>query len=139
MEKGVVLIVFLCLLISALAVDKSKFKTCEQSGFCKRNRGLNGPERQPIQFSVVESSIKQKERSVEGEILSSKKGDEGRKLSFVLTAYKSGVLRLEVDEVEGVKPRYRVKDILLPLQEVKLSYESNSNLLSWGKNVCFRT
>ncbi|KAL2040702.1 hypothetical protein N7G274_006681 [Stereocaulon virgatum] len=100
-------VLILCLLRPAVTVKHENFKTCEQSGFCKRNRAyadraatLGQSWSSP--YTLVSDSIKIKSGHVTGTVLKSLKGDtaESVRLPIKITFLQSGVARVTVDELK---------------------------------------
>ncbi|CAD5223769.1 unnamed protein product [Bursaphelenchus okinawaensis] len=95
----------------AYAADKSKFKTCEQVGFCKRHR--QGQERVP--YSIIPSSVKANETA----LLAQLKSKENT-LELAVIVLKDSTLRIFADESgERQRARYIPYDAFvgLPTQE----------------------
>ncbi|CAG4975279.1 unnamed protein product [Colias eurytheme] len=95
---------------STLGVDRNNFKTCEQSGFCKRLRALK-PEKS--QYSLNIDSV-----FVHGNVLSAEIvtiNTEGEKKNILwhyalrLSALVDGTFRVEIDEADPLYPRYRTQ------------------------------
>lgn len=90
-------------------VKHENFKTCEQSGFCKRNRAYadtaasrgaywNSP------YQVDPQSISVKEGQVSGRILKSIDGNAERiELPFIISFLQSGSVRVNIDEARRQK------------------------------------
>lgn len=96
------------------AVNRADFKTCEQSSFCKRHRALEPG--QP-KYVVLPETVK-----LDGSVLSAhlRQKENGRLLSLRLTSLHDSTLRLSLDEVEGLRPRFRADDALTgPPKEAK--------------------
>ncbi|XP_049882112.1 neutral alpha-glucosidase AB isoform X2 [Pectinophora gossypiella] len=103
-------------LVAALAisgcfgVDRNNFKTCEQSGFCKRLRALK-PEKSQYVLNL-DTVI------VHGNVLSAEvntmdyEGDKKVVLwhyALRLSALVDGTFRIEIDEADPLYPRYRTQ------------------------------
>ncbi|KAI5631089.1 glycosyl hydrolases family 31 domain-containing protein [Phthorimaea operculella] len=93
-----------------LGVDRNNFKTCEQSGFCKRLRAIN-PEKS--QFTLNLDTV-----IVHGNVLSAEVNTvdtEGEKKTVLwhyalrLSALVDGTFRIEIDEADPLYPRYRTQ------------------------------
>ncbi|CAH2098841.1 unnamed protein product [Euphydryas editha] len=91
-----------------LGVDRNNFKTCEQSGFCKRLRSFK-PEKS--QYSLNLDTV-----IVHGNVLSAEVvtvDTEGEKKTVLwhyalkLSALSDGTFRVELDEADPLYPRYR--------------------------------
>ncbi|KAL3097089.1 hypothetical protein niasHS_002805 [Heterodera schachtii] len=88
---------FFVLLSFAFSVDKSNFKTCDQSGFCKRHRAKKD---NPI-YNVRAESVKTNESSIEAILESSV-----NRLSMVLALLEDDQLRLLIDEIKPIRQRF---------------------------------
>lgn len=87
---------------AVMGVKKHDFKTCEQSGFCKRNRALaddiasHGRAASP--YRLDPNTIRMKNGQVEGTILKTTSDSGKIKLPMTVTFLDSGSARLQVDE-----------------------------------------
>ncbi|XP_064409152.1 neutral alpha-glucosidase AB, partial [Latimeria chalumnae] len=99
---------WLSLCITAtLAVDRSNFKTCDQSSFCKRQRNVkagNSP------YRALLDSLQLSEKNVKIQLV-----NEANKIPFLLEVYglQGNVARIKINELNPLKPRYKVQDVLL--------------------------
>ncbi|KAJ8707977.1 hypothetical protein PYW08_010343 [Mythimna loreyi] len=104
------------LLVAALAlsgsyaVDKNNFKTCDQSGFCKRLRGFK-PEKS--QYTLNLDTV-----LVHGNVLSAEVNTVDTSTpqrtvlwhyALRLSALVDGTFRVEIDEADPLYPRYRTQ------------------------------
>jgi len=124
------LLVFLVLMLcinDTLAVDKSKFRTCDTASFCKRNRDLN----KNLSFSLVPETISTTKAGLAAEVLRS----DMVVFSLELTIYENNILRLKMNEKSPLKPRYEVPDVLLPLRTAQSTYKDHK--LSFGTSNTF--
>lgn len=93
---------------SVQSVDKSKFKTCSQSNFCKRNRNLNP---QDFFYEINSTSIKVSPSTIEATLYSIK--HPGKPLSFRLQSIENGIIQIKIDEKNS--KRYQgPKEVLVP-------------------------
>ncbi|KAI4131505.1 MAG: hypothetical protein LQ347_002953 [Umbilicaria vellea] len=99
------IVVFAPLIIfspAAEAVKRENFKTCEQSGFCKRNRAFADATSSNVPgvsaYRLDSSSIKHSTGQLRATILKIVAGSEIVRLPFNITLYKSGVARVTIDE-----------------------------------------
>uniref|UniRef100_A0A0N4ZV17 Gal_mutarotas_2 domain-containing protein n=1 Tax=Parastrongyloides trichosuri TaxID=131310 RepID=A0A0N4ZV17_PARTI len=91
------LFLILLALIGIFGVDKNNFKTCEQSGFCKRHRNFkSSPD-----YSVDSSSIKLSDTTFETLLISKR-----NKLVLKVTGLKDSTLRVVIDESNGIRKRF---------------------------------
>eukprot|EP01114_Cavostelium_apophysatum_P007213 TRINITY_DN1908_c0_g1_i2.p1 TRINITY_DN1908_c0_g1~~TRINITY_DN1908_c0_g1_i2.p1 ORF type:complete len:931 (+),score=264.69 TRINITY_DN1908_c0_g1_i2:127-2919(+) len=106
------LVIFLAL--GTLAVDRSKFKKCDQSSFCKRNRAFNDLPTEHLPLYNVSSSIKRVGTSkISAEINSP---FTSKPLQLELHALQQNTFRLRITENDP--KRYQgPQDILLPLKD----------------------
>uniref|UniRef100_A0A1I7UPS8 Gal_mutarotas_2 domain-containing protein n=1 Tax=Caenorhabditis tropicalis TaxID=1561998 RepID=A0A1I7UPS8_9PELO len=95
-----------CFLFGSLdAVDRQNFKTCEQSGFCKRHRAVTSP----TGYEVVTDSIKINDTGLHALL---KNKDTTLKLSIV--TLKDSTVRVVIDENEGaLRKRYQPLEALV--------------------------
>ena len=94
------------------AVDRSKFKTCDTSSFCKRHRHrTTEPELRVLPASVALSG---------GDITASMHSDAPGAPPFrlVVHIYESGVARVKIMEVNDLPPRWEVR--VVPVALVRL-------------------
>ncbi|XP_029842481.2 neutral alpha-glucosidase AB isoform X2 [Ixodes scapularis] len=87
-------------------VDRSNFKTCNDSGFCKRNRNMK-PGESPYQVQL--STIKVLGGRVEADVVNSRNGVV---LRLQLIALEEGVLRMRLDEPNAQVARFEPKEAL---------------------------
>ncbi|XP_001362291.1 neutral alpha-glucosidase AB isoform X2 [Monodelphis domestica] len=96
----------LCL-STAFAVDRSNFKTCDQSSFCKRQRAI-----QPG-FSPYRALLDSLELGPDA--LTVHLVNEVTKVVLLLElqGLKGNMTRIRIDELKPLRPRYRVPDVLV--------------------------
>ncbi|CAB3401024.1 unnamed protein product [Caenorhabditis bovis] len=116
------LIVALLVFVSIQAVDRQKFKTCDQSGFCKRHRAVTTQ----TGYEVIKDSIKINETGLHAKI---KNKDTTLRLSIV--SLKDSTVRVLIDDDEGaLRKRYQPLDALVERepsqQKVKKTKEEES-------------
>ncbi|RLV63727.1 hypothetical protein DV515_00017975, partial [Chloebia gouldiae] len=92
---------------AALAVDRGNFKSCEQSGFCRRQRRIqpgNSPYRallESLQLGPDVARIQLVNEATQVPLL------------LELWGLTGNVTRLRIQELAPLRPRYRVPDVLL--------------------------
>lgn len=101
---GLVALTF-TLVLSTLAVKRHDFKTCDQSGFCKRNRALADRSRHdgwlsPYTISAPTFAGGKLSAQVTNEVYPS------AKFRLDVTFQADGVARVQMDEVDGLRQRY---------------------------------
>ncbi|VDL71495.1 unnamed protein product [Nippostrongylus brasiliensis] len=97
------LILILGLLSVANAVDRLKFKICEQSAFCKRQRDVKA-----TGYEVVDDSVKFNETSLLAQIK-----NKDLTLDLFIVALEDSTFRVVIDEPKGaLRQRYRPLDAL---------------------------
>ncbi|KAH9258248.1 hypothetical protein BASA81_003297 [Batrachochytrium salamandrivorans] len=114
MRLAVVVPVLCCLLwfggMVVNAVDRSKFRTCEQTGFCKAYRTSNGPASFPnpnaLQFSP----------EVPGEVSNQ---------YLKITCLATGTFRVRIESPEDKKKRWESDQVLVDVTPGKLIQKSN--------------
>ncbi|XP_045457347.1 neutral alpha-glucosidase AB [Melitaea cinxia] len=91
-----------------LGVDKNNFKTCEQSGFCKRLRSFK-PEKS--QYSLNLDTVIIHGNVLAAEVVTvdteSEKESVLWRYALKLSALADGTFRVELDEADPLYPRYR--------------------------------
>uniref|UniRef100_A0A2K5HFR9 Glycoside hydrolase family 31 N-terminal domain-containing protein n=1 Tax=Colobus angolensis palliatus TaxID=336983 RepID=A0A2K5HFR9_COLAP len=90
-----------------LAVDRSNFKTCEESSFCKRQRSIR-PGLSP--YRALLDSLRLGPDSLTVHLI-----HEVTKVLLVLElqGLQKNMTRIRIDELEPRRPRYRVPDVLV--------------------------
>ncbi|KAJ0170469.1 hypothetical protein K1T71_013840 [Dendrolimus kikuchii] len=108
--KSLELILFIFTIGGIYAVDRNNFKTCDQSGFCKRLRSFK-PEKS--QYTLNLDSV-----LVHGNVLSAEvntidtlteKKTVLWQYTLRLSALIDGTFRVEIDEADPLYPRYRTQ------------------------------
>ncbi|XP_059811360.1 neutral alpha-glucosidase AB isoform X2 [Hypanus sabinus] len=89
------------------AVDRSNFKTCEQSSFCRRQRNIK-PENSP--YRALLNSLEVSEKNIKLQII-----NEVSKVPLLLEVYglQGNMTRIKINELIPLKPRYEVQDVLI--------------------------
>ncbi|KAH7071240.1 glycosyl hydrolases family 31-domain-containing protein [Paraphoma chrysanthemicola] len=100
--------VLCCLFAPAVSVKHENFKTCDQSGFCKRNRlfadDVSAASSYTSPYAVVPASIKFNKGQLEAVVLKTVKvGGEKVPLPLTITFLESGVARVTLDEEKRAK------------------------------------
>uniref|UniRef100_A0A452SSG2 Glucosidase II alpha subunit n=1 Tax=Ursus americanus TaxID=9643 RepID=A0A452SSG2_URSAM len=90
-----------------LAVDRSNFKTCEESSFCKRQRSIR-PGLSP--YRALLDSLQLGPDALTVHLI-----NEVTKVVLVLElqGLQKNMTRIRIDELEPRRPRYRVPDVLV--------------------------
>ncbi|KAM7086269.1 neutral alpha-glucosidase AB isoform 1-T1 [Molossus nigricans] len=90
-----------------LAVDRSNFKTCEESSFCKRQRSIR-PGHSP--YRALLDSLQLGPDALTVHLI-----NEVTKVLLVLElqGLQKNMTRIRIDELEPRRPRYRVPDVLV--------------------------
>ena len=92
------------------AVDRNKFRTCQQSSFCRRSRGMEpGTSVYSLDVSTLQVSSGQAEVML--------KHDEDR-FRMEISALKNGVFRVKIREAFPLVPRFEVPEVLVSEPEV---------------------
>ncbi|KAK5728464.1 glucosidase II [Elasticomyces elasticus] len=98
----------LCSLLTlAVSVKHENFKTCSQSGFCKRNRAYADTAAAQAStwtspYALQSNSIKFSQGLLTG-VVTKKAGDETIRLPLTVSFYESGVARVTIDEEKRQK------------------------------------
>ncbi|KAG8177548.1 hypothetical protein JTE90_015952 [Oedothorax gibbosus] len=125
------------LLLSTLSifiecVDRSIFKTCDQSGFCKRHRSTQ-PRQSPYYLEM--GSFKIYPTRLEGVLVNSQ---NGVMLKLDLIALKNNMLQLKATELNPIRPRYEAKEALVGDPEESsmevISQDSDKVVVGFGPN-----
>ncbi|KAK7173996.1 hypothetical protein R3I93_003734 [Phoxinus phoxinus] len=125
---SLLLILLLCL--SAQAVDRSNFKTCDQSTFCKRQRELK-PGQSP--YRALLDTLELSDSRITLQLI-----NDNNKVRLLLELYRlqGNMTRVKINELKPLKPRYEVPDVLIsdPLTEPLsvVSQDENSLVLCLG-------
>ncbi|XP_018115471.1 neutral alpha-glucosidase AB isoform X1 [Xenopus laevis] len=118
-------LIFTVWFIPALTVDRSNFKTCDQSSFCQRQRKL-----QPglSTYRAALGSAKLSSDKLQVQLI-----DERNQASLLLEVYglDGNMTRIKINEINPLKPRYEVPDVLVgtPLPENLRVTEQDDNTL----------
>jgi len=121
-----IIALFLIALSFVNCVDHSKFKTCDQSGFCKRNREL-----QPGQskWQIDSSTIETVDHTVEA-LLSNPDNSVLLKLKLSSLLDDGSILRMHINEYNSIRHRYEALEALndekIALNKVELA-EKNAD------------
>ncbi|KAJ5708964.1 Glucosidase 2 subunit alpha [Penicillium malachiteum] len=97
-----------CIIVPGLTVKHENFKTCAQSGFCKRNRALaDDASAQGASWSspyeLDPSSVLFKDGQLTGILIKTTTNNEKFRLPVILSLLESGAARLVVDEEKRMK------------------------------------
>lgn len=93
---------------TANGVDHAKFRTCSQTGFCRRHRAVDTPH--PYLVAPNSLSLSSWSGDVSGKLHG---GPFGVSLNLQLIAYSSGVARMRITESTPLHgPRWEPQDIL---------------------------
>ncbi|KAL3232020.1 hypothetical protein MRX96_023103 [Rhipicephalus microplus] len=127
------LVVLFVVLGHVSLVDRSNFKSCNDSGFCKRNRNTKpGESPYNVELSTVKSTSSSR---VEADVINSKNGVA---LRLELVALEEGVLRMRLNEKESAVARFEPKEALLDtIKESDLHLENkddSSFTVTFGKH-----
>lgn len=127
------LVVLFVVLGHVSLVDRSNFKSCNDSGFCKRNRNTKpGESPYNVELSTVKSTSSSR---VEADVINSKNGVV---LRLELIALEEGVLRMRLNEKESAVARFEPKEALLDtIKESDLHLENkddSSFTVTFGKH-----
>lgn len=99
----------LCLLQSARGVDRSKFRTCAQTGFCKRHRDAV-ENAAGARHAVLENTVVLKDGLFEAQI--AVPGGTDAPLLVEARVFAPGVARLRINEVPA--QRWETTEVVLP-------------------------
>uniref|UniRef100_A0A1A7YRW6 Glucosidase, alpha, neutral AB n=1 Tax=Iconisemion striatum TaxID=60296 RepID=A0A1A7YRW6_9TELE len=126
-----VLVVWLALCLSGTwAVDRSNFKTCDQSSFCKRQRALKHGE---SPYRALLETMELTNTRLTLQLI-----NDNNKVRLLLELYRlqGNMTRVKINELKPLKPRYEVPDVLVrepPTEPLSvLSQDENGVVLSLG-------
>lgn len=128
-------IVLLCL-SSVWAVDQSKFKTCDQSGFCRRNRDLQAGQ---SKWEVDSSSV----QAIDGgalveAVLRNPDNEVLLKLRLSSLLDDGSILRMHISELKSERQRYEALEALnenVPTNKLELvEKNADSFKIKFGPN-----
>nr|UEK51610.1 glucosidase 2 alpha-E-like protein 2 [Parasacculina yatsui] len=88
---------------STLQVDRSKFKTCQQSGFCRRLRAFKDSDDTIYRIDPSSINVNEDDGLVQGVINNVK---DNVNLNLKITNLKGDMIRLNVNEGNPLFPRY---------------------------------
>ncbi|XP_033927555.1 neutral alpha-glucosidase AB isoform X2 [Melopsittacus undulatus] len=115
---------------AAIAVDRSNFKTCEQSGFCRRQRGLS-PGQSP--YRALLESLQLGPDAARIQLI-----NEATKVPLLLELWglRGNMSRIRIKELNPLRPRFEVPDVLVaepPVERLAVSGRDEGSLeLSLG-------
>lgn len=109
-------------------VDRNKFKTCSQSGFCQRCRGLKGGE---TPFVLDPATLHLSPTAVESLLVNT---HNGVKFKLELFGLVDNTFRIKINEAFPLKPRFEVPLVLVsePEQAPIRLLSRDANSLSVG-------
>jgi hypothetical protein len=102
------------------AVDRSKFKTCSQSSFCRRHRDLPKV-KGAVAYTIDQSSLVLSGGEVSATITESRSNVQ---LTLRLIRYENNIVRVKIVEKNPLRPRYEVKDSILENQIKTVPFQS---------------
>lgn len=85
------------------AVDRTNFKSCQQSSFCRRCRGVQ-PGKSSYELHL--NTLKIEPSSIEAEMINT---ENGARFRFQLFALQDETFRMKINEWAPLKPRYEVQ------------------------------
>lgn len=100
---ALLLCIFSLCFYESLAVDRAKFKTCDQATFCKRHR----QQESPANYAVVPGSVRYNASALTAELTS-----HVNELKLTLVSLEDSTLRLLIDEKDGLRKRFQPLDAL---------------------------
>lgn len=106
-QPAIFLLIFL--IPPVILVDRSNFKTCEQSSFCRRQRKYR-PEVSPYQVDL-HSMVNSETGHLKFQLINSQA--EHVQLQLDIFTLEHRTLRVKINEVNPLRKRYEVKDTLV--------------------------
>uniref|UniRef100_A0A8R1DKZ6 Glycoside hydrolase family 31 N-terminal domain-containing protein n=1 Tax=Caenorhabditis japonica TaxID=281687 RepID=A0A8R1DKZ6_CAEJA len=102
---------------SLCAVDRQNFKTCQQSGFCKRHREIS----KPTGYEVISDSIKVNDTGLTALIK-----NKETTLTISIVSLKDSTVRVVIDENEGaLRKRYQPLDALTEKEPAQTKFKKS--------------
>nr|CAD7194435.1 unnamed protein product [Timema douglasi] len=92
---------------SVVGVDRNNFKTCQQSSFCRRCRGVE-PGKSP--YALQLNTLRVEDSSVEAILINT---NNLVQFKFQLFALLDATFRMKINELAPLKPRYEVQYALV--------------------------
>ncbi|XP_069116390.1 neutral alpha-glucosidase AB-like isoform X2 [Argopecten irradians] len=120
-----------CLLINNIfAVSRDNFKSCDQSGFCKRHRAVPSGE---SPYVILMDSLKIQSTNVQVQLLNTK---NNVRLLLELYGLQENTARLKINELNPIKPRFEIPigDVLVgePKQQGVKLIDKNDQSVTFG-------
>jgi len=92
---------------SAVAVDRSKFRTCEQGSFCRRfKKWTQRPQRNDALWSVLPDTRTATPGTGDFVFQVKHASEAAAHLALTFSVYASGMVRMRVNEIEPLQPRH---------------------------------
>ncbi|XP_017085755.1 neutral alpha-glucosidase AB [Drosophila eugracilis] len=94
------------LFVLADGVDPGNFKTCEQSSFCRRSRKVQSA---GSKYALIPGTLNTYADSLTADLVNK---ENHHQFAFKLEALEGSTFRLQIDEKQPLRPRYRVEHAL---------------------------
>ncbi|KAJ9579720.1 hypothetical protein L9F63_004646 [Diploptera punctata] len=101
------LIVELLTVQRSTAVDRNNFKSCQQSSFCRRCRGVQSGE---SSYELHLNTLKVEPSNIQADIVNTQ---NDARFHFQLFALQDGTFRMKINEKSPLKPRFEVPFALI--------------------------
>src|SRR3990167_3146753 len=115
------------IILQTYAVDRTRFKTCSQSDFCRRNREFG----KAVGLSPYDVLKTTEQLTPTRYIVDIENKLNGEKFLLTITNYENDILRVRISEKAPLHSRYEVKDVLL--DTIKKQEASKTGDLIFGK------
>lgn len=116
------------------AVDRSKFKNCDQSSFCQRNRNHKPHEQQWI---LDLSTVQQSGQNVEAQLYDG--NNPTLRLILLLSLTAKGAIRMKIDQLNPTRGRFEAKEALNPsltFKQLEIASKSDDKIIfNFGSTV----
>lgn len=120
-----VILVLFCTILqleTIMGVDRTKFKNCDQSSFCQRNRNHKPFEQK---WTIDMSTLAPDGLDVVGQLVDT--NNPSVRLHMVLSLTQKGAIRMKIDQLNPTRMRYEAKETLNPsLNFDQLTIESST-------------
>ncbi|XP_037725211.1 neutral alpha-glucosidase AB [Drosophila subpulchrella] len=98
--------IIFALFVLADGVDPGNFKTCEQSSFCRRSRKVQSA---GSKYALIPGTLNTYADSLTADLVNK---ENHHQFAFKLEALKGSTFRLQIDEKQPLRSRYRVEHAL---------------------------
>eukprot|EP01083_Nonionella_stella_P086344 239870_1 len=112
---GLLWVILFISVSTVFGVDRSKFRTCQQTSFCGRQRDQSAEDRAAF-YHVLADSIDVSKTGVltaNLQLVDSRYDEPPKPLELSVSLILNDVVRVRVREREPIRPRYEVQDVVM--------------------------